>query len=133
MKKLPCDIHILYVWLYTFVFKTNILLSAVVCYSICTYICFFPDFIGQCFNFSRNLKYLCLTCSQNRFPCVDHNINLIANINDMDTTSSTGRRRNNGCVNAEDNALNQITKEVCMPMNVYYIYWTQFLFPIFLR
>ncbi|KAL7743023.1 hypothetical protein ACLKA6_011379 [Drosophila palustris] len=29
----------------------------------------------------------------------------------MDTTSTTGRRRNNMCANAEDNALDQITKE----------------------
>ncbi|KAH8355506.1 hypothetical protein KR093_000348 [Drosophila rubida] len=29
----------------------------------------------------------------------------------MDTTNTTGRRRNNICANAEDNALNQITKE----------------------
>ncbi|XP_032593817.1 leucine-rich repeat flightless-interacting protein 2 isoform X2 [Drosophila grimshawi] len=29
----------------------------------------------------------------------------------MDNTSATGRRRNNICVNAEDNALDQITKE----------------------
>lgn len=29
----------------------------------------------------------------------------------MDTTSTTGRRRNNLCANAEDNALDQITKE----------------------
>lgn len=35
----------------------------------------------------------------------------------MDITSSTGRRRNNVCVNAEDNALNQITKEVCQYVN----------------
>lgn len=31
----------------------------------------------------------------------------------MDSTNATGRRRNNICVNAEDNALDQITKEVC--------------------
>lgn len=39
----------------------------------------------------------------------------------MDITSSTGRKRNNGCVNAEDNALNQITKEVCISMNGHYL------------
>lgn len=40
----------------------------------------------------------------------------------MDITSSTGRRRNNVCVNAEDNALNQITKEVCQYVNACMIY-----------
>jgi len=32
----------------------------------------------------------------------------------MESISTTGRRRNNMRINAEDNALDQITKEVCI-------------------